>query len=181
MEKSTTKYSNKILSVFLKIRDAFGSPGKKLKGMNLQEGFKILDYGAGLGSHAIPAAECVGETGKVYAADIDPVFLQKIKEMAINKGLGNIETILVDNKNTTGLKDNCVDVVFCFDMLGYLNRKNGEQDRLIEEFHRVMKSKSVLYIDSHRLTKANIISTVTGQNLFKFFKKLQRTMVFDRL
>jgi len=40
------------------------------------------------------------------------------------------------------------------------------RDRLIEEFHRVMKPKSVFNLDSHRLTEDNVISTVTGHNLF---------------
>ncbi|MCK4479516.1 MAG: hypothetical protein KAV01_03220, partial [Candidatus Lokiarchaeota archaeon] len=75
----------------------------------------------------------------------------------------------------------CVDVVFCFDMLAYVDQKNGARDRLIEEFHRVMKPKSILYLNSHRLTESNIISTVTRQNLFKISKKLKRTMVFEKL
>ena len=66
-------------------------------------------------------------------------------------------------------------------MLAYVDQKNGDRDRLIEEFHRVMKPKSVLYLNSHRLTESNIISTVTRQNLFKISKKLKRTMVFERL
>ncbi len=162
-----------MLSLFIKIRDTFRSPRKKFEGINLQNGFKILDYGAGLGSHTIPAAEIVGESGKVYAADIHPLSIQKIRKAAKKRGLGNIETILVDVENETGLEDNCVDVIFCFDMLAYVNRKNGARDRLIEEFHRVMKPKSVLYLDSHRLTEDNIISTLTRQSLFKISKNLK--------
>jgi protoporphyrinogen oxidase len=55
------------------------------------------------------------------------------------------------------------------------------RDRLIEEFHRIMKPKSIIYLDSHRLTEDNIISTVTGQNLFKICKKPKRTLAFERI
>ena len=44
-----------------------------------------------------------------------------------------------------------------------------------------MKSKSVFDLDSHRLTEDNIISTVTGQNLFKISKKPKRTLAFERI
>ncbi|MCK5145001.1 MAG: class I SAM-dependent methyltransferase, partial [Candidatus Heimdallarchaeota archaeon] len=170
----------RIMSLFLIMRDKFRSPKKKLEGINLQDGYIILDYGAGLGSHTLPTAEIVGESGKVYAADINPLSIQTIKKAAKNRGLGNIETILVDVKNETGLEDNCVDIVFCFDMLGYVNRKNGARDRLIKEFHRVMKPKSLLYLNSYRITEKELISIVTGQNLFKFSKKLKKLLMFER-
>lgn len=181
MEKRPNNFIFQMLSLFLKIRGIFRSPRKKFEEMNLQNGFIILDYGAGIGSYTIPAAEIVGESGKVYGADIHSLSIQKIRKAAEKRGLGNIETIIVDAKNETGLEAKCVDVVFCFDMLAYIDQKNGDRDRLIEEFHRVMKPKSVLYLNSHRLTKSNIISTVTRQNLFKSSKKLKRTMVFERL
>ena len=73
-------------------------------------------------------------------------------------------------------------------MIKSLNKSNEKfrqhakaRDRLIEEFHRVMKSKSVFNLDSHRLTEDNIISTVTGQSLFKISKKLKKTLAFERI
>jgi len=54
-------------------------------------------------------------------------------------------------------------------------------DRLIEEFNRILKPKSVFNLDSHRLTEDNIISTVTGQSLFKISKKLKKTLAFERI
>ncbi len=73
-------------------------------------------------------------------------------------------------------------------MIKSLNKSNEKfhqhakaRDCLIEEFHRVLKPKSVFYLDSHRLTEDNIISTVTGQNLFKISKKPKRTLAFERI
>ena len=43
-----------------------------------------------------------------------------------------------------------------------------------------MNSKSVFNLDSNRLTEDNIISTVTGQSLFKISKKLKKTLAFER-
>ena len=44
-----------------------------------------------------------------------------------------------------------------------------------------MKPKSVFNLDSHHLTEDNIISTVTGYNLFKISKKLKITLAFERI
>ena len=55
------------------------------------------------------------------------------------------------------------------------------RDRLIEEFHRLMKPRSVFSFDSHCLTENNIISTVTGHNLFKISKKLKITLASERI
>ena len=73
-------------------------------------------------------------------------------------------------------------------MIKSLNKPNEKfrqhakaRDRLIEELHRVTKPKSVLYLDSHHLTEDNIISIVTGQNLFKISKKLKRTLAFETI
>lgn len=73
-------------------------------------------------------------------------------------------------------------------MIKSLNKSNEKfrqhakvRDRLIEEFHRVMKPKSVFNLDTHRLNEDNIISTLTGQNLFKISKKLKRTLAFERI
>ena len=73
-------------------------------------------------------------------------------------------------------------------MIKSLNKSNEKfrqhakaRDRLIEEFHRVMKSKSVFNLDSNRLTEDNIISNVTGHSLFQISKKLKRTLAFERI
>ena len=58
------------MSFFFKFRDFFSSPIKILEKIGIRSGWNVLDYGAGPGSYSIPAAQLVGPTGKVYAADI---------------------------------------------------------------------------------------------------------------
>jgi precorrin-6B methylase 2 len=54
----------------------------------------VLDFGAGSGSYSIPAAQLVGPTGEVYAADIHPLALKEIRKKAEMKGIKNLRTIL---------------------------------------------------------------------------------------
>lgn len=73
-------------------------------------------------------------------------------------------------------------------MINSLNKSNEKfrqhaksRGRLIEGFHRVLKPKSIIYLDSHCLTEDNIISTLTGQNLFRISQKPKRTLAFERI
>ena len=70
MEKPMSDISFYFMSFFFKFRDFFSSPIKILEKIGIRSGWNVLDYGAGPGSYSIPAAQLVGPTGKVYAADI---------------------------------------------------------------------------------------------------------------
>ncbi len=65
-----------VTSKTLKLRDKFGIPFRpeaELNKLNIQEGQTVLDYGCGVGSFSIPTARLVGEKGKVYALDKQPL------------------------------------------------------------------------------------------------------------
>lgn len=59
---------------------------------DLQEGMIFVDVGCGDGFFTILASKKVGKNGKVYAVDIDPVGIEKLKNKAKTKGLTNITT-----------------------------------------------------------------------------------------
>jgi ubiquinone/menaquinone biosynthesis C-methylase UbiE len=77
-----------------------------LREVGLVQGMIFVDMGCGAGFFTIPAAEIVGEGGKVYAIDADPASIEKVGEKASSKELENIvlkaakaeETILFDAK-----------------------------------------------------------------------------------
>lgn len=68
------------MSVLFKIRDKFYSPIEKIRKTNIKQGDFVLDYGCGPGSYTVAAAEVVGSNGKVFAADIHPLALVKVKK-----------------------------------------------------------------------------------------------------
>lgn len=149
------------MSFFFKIRDKFHPPIKKIKNADIKQGETVLDYGCGSGSYSIPAAEIIGPTGRLIAADIHPLALEKVRKKAKKIGVNNIETIQTDCD--TQLEDESVDKIICFDVLHGISNK----DDIIKEFHRVLKSNSILSFDDHHYTKDQIIDLITSKGLFK--------------
>jgi ubiquinone/menaquinone biosynthesis C-methylase UbiE len=71
----------------------------------------FMDVGCGYGFFTIPAAQTVGETGKVYAVDIDAASIDQLKQDAAEKGLKNIHTKVAEAEETVFCHE-CADFVF---------------------------------------------------------------------
>lgn len=61
--------------------------------LKLKPGMAVCDMGCGNGYHTLPMAAAVGETGVVYAVDIQPEMLAMVQKQIDAKGLKNIKTI----------------------------------------------------------------------------------------
>lgn len=79
--------------------------------LELKGGEHIADLGAGGGYFSFKLAKAVGESGKIYAVDINPESIAYIKRNAADKGITNIETVLAEFDNSM-LKSASVDIVF---------------------------------------------------------------------
>jgi len=86
-------------------------PEISLESIGLQSGMTFMDVGCGYGFFTIPAAQIVGETGKVYAVDIDVSSIDRLKREAAEKGLKNIRAE-VGAAEETVFCDGCADIVF---------------------------------------------------------------------
>jgi ubiquinone/menaquinone biosynthesis C-methylase UbiE len=71
----------------------------------------FMDVGCGYGFFTIPAAQIVGETGKVYAVDIDASSIDQLKRDVAEKGLNNIRA-KVGVAEETIFCEECADIVF---------------------------------------------------------------------
>jgi ubiquinone/menaquinone biosynthesis C-methylase UbiE len=65
-----------------------------LRAMNLHNGDVIADLGAGTGFFSRRIARAVAPTGKVYANDVQPQMLDRLKELAAQEGIHNIVTVV---------------------------------------------------------------------------------------
>ena len=173
--KPTSNLDFKFMSFFFKIRDIFHDPMEKIEKTEIKIGNHVLDYGCGPGSFSIAAADVVGTSGKVYAADVHPLAAEKINKKASKKGIKNIETITTDCK--TGIKDNSIDNIICFDSLHDI----ADKDCVLEEFNRVLKPSCLLSIDDHHLEENEIISLITAQGFFKFAEKKDKIYSFIKI
>ena len=148
----------------LGLRDRFGipfRPEKEIKKLDLRRRQRVLDYGCGIGSYTFPAAKLVGEKGKVYALDRQPLAIKRIEEKARREGLHNVDTILSDED--TGLPDESVDVVLLYGVLPEIERKES----LLRELYRVLKPGGYLSTRfCFRMKKDRILEIVEGSKLF---------------
>src|SRR5512139_3858770 len=75
-------------------RDAIEQPEKVMEATGVKPGMVIGEIGAGQGYFTFWLAKAVGETGKVYANDIDASALAAIERRRAAEKVFNIETIL---------------------------------------------------------------------------------------
>jgi len=79
--------------------------------MDLKPGATVAEIGAGNGSVALAAAEKVGASGHVYATEIDPAQLKKIRDKVSAAGLGNVAVVKA-SADDTGLPAACCDAIY---------------------------------------------------------------------
>lgn len=172
MDKPMSDLHFRFMSLGYKFRDFFKPRGEVLREVDIRPGFHVLDYGCGPGSYLIVAAELVVTTGKVYALDIQPLAVKRVQSVASKKGLANVETISSDC--ATGLENGSVDVVLLYDTLHSLSNP----DAVLEELHRVLKSKGIPSFSDHHMKGDEIVSKVTNGGLFDLSRKGEMTHTF---
>jgi ubiquinone/menaquinone biosynthesis C-methylase UbiE len=69
-------------------------PEEVVRIMNLKDGDVVADIGAATGFYTRRVAKAVAPSGKVYANDIQPEMLEKLKELAAEEGITNIIPVL---------------------------------------------------------------------------------------
>jgi ubiquinone/menaquinone biosynthesis C-methylase UbiE len=172
MDKPKPNLDFRLMSLSYIFRD-FRLPRRNiLKEVGIKPGFTVLDYGCGPGSYVAAAAELVGEFGRVYALDIHPLAIQKVRNIASKKRLTNVETIHSDCR--TGLPDNSLDVVLLYDIFHALSDPN----EVLKELHRILKPSGILSFSDHHMQEGEILSKVQSEGLFKLSAKGKRTYSF---
>ena len=153
----------KLMAFGFKFRDMFMPPKKLVEQAGIKPGFHVLDYGCGSGSYSIASAEIVGESGRVYALDIQPLAVKMVKDKVRKKGLKNIDTILSDC--ATGLPDESIDFVILYDIYHELSKPES----ILQELHRVLKPDGKLSFSDHHLKEG--ANQIESKGLFKLSEK----------
>jgi SAM-dependent methyltransferase len=65
-----------------------------LSAINIKPGMTVAEVGAGTGYVAVRMAKRVGPGGQVYANDLQPEMLEKLRQNAAKAGLANVRTVL---------------------------------------------------------------------------------------
>ncbi|MGB5522024.1 MAG: methyltransferase domain-containing protein [Polyangiales bacterium] len=82
--------------------------------IGLEEGMVVADIGAGTGLLTVEMAKQVGQRGMVFAVDIVPAFLDRIRERARAEGLANV-IVVRGEERATGLEPSSLDLAFMCD------------------------------------------------------------------
>ncbi len=120
---------------------------KLLREIGIKEGQKVLDFGCGSGNYTLPTAGIVGRSGLVYALDKDKRVLDELMHKAESMGMHNVLRIDISKDSGIPLDNECVDVVFLFDVLHfYYFPEEDSRKRLLRDVYRVLKPDAVLLL-----------------------------------
>ena len=104
-------------------RQEWQKPDQVVERLQLKSGQRVAEIGSGSGYFVVRFARAVGETGKVYAADIDSDMLNYLKWRAGKEELANIE--LVDaTPDDPKLAGSSVDLVFLCNTIHHIENRD---------------------------------------------------------
>ncbi len=172
--KTMSNVVYRLMALALACSYLFMNARKQLLKSGVKEGQTVLDFGCGPGFYAIPAAEIVGDKGKVYALDIHPLAVQSVQKKAEKKRLSNIATILSDID--TGLPDKSVDVSLVYDAIHMIK----DREPLIRELHRVTKPNGILSITAEHIKAEDVIEIAEKDGLFSLRERQRKLLNFER-
>ena len=160
-------HDNPLLPIFRK-------PDKLLKAAGLKQGQKVLEVGCGPGFFTIPAAKIVGEEGFVYAVDVHPLAIERVKEKIRRAEIKNVRPVLA-NASNSGLPDQSIDLAFLFG-LQYIA---GGLENVIGEMYRILKPGGVLSFEKTRGSEKKLIEEVERGG-FIYSRRERRIYLFTK-
>ena len=124
----------------------FLSPPEKLLEGHAKAGMLVADLGCGPGYITLPAAEMVGESGRVHAIDFDEKHITEVQKKAERKGLGNIEARVSSAASVHFIPSESVDLIIANGLLCCMVDHEGS----LKEIHRIMKPGGEAYLSVTR-------------------------------
>jgi ubiquinone/menaquinone biosynthesis C-methylase UbiE len=124
----------------------FADPQANVLQFGLREGMKVADLGSGVGHYALAASPIIGDTGRIYAVDVQEDVLVHLANSAQQRRMRNIVTVWgnIEKSGGTALKAASIDAVILSNTLFQL--ENAEE--AIKEIKRVLVSGGkVLVVD----------------------------------
>jgi len=145
-------------------RDKWQKPTKVIVALKIKPGTVVADIGCGSGYFTLRIAPVVGDSGHVYAVDIDTVVLNKLRQKIQEKGFTNVTTIVGEHGDPL-LPDGAIDVV----MMVNTYHEVKEREAMLESIKRDLKKDGIMAIidmpprgpdDKHFLDKQTVLDEV---------------------
>ena len=143
-DSPTTRFLFRVMALVMesRLRSRFFDPVRSLKGAGIQSGQEVLEVGCGTGFFTIPAAELVGDRGRVYAMDPHPLAIEQVARKVRDAGLTNVRLIMAD-ATEAGLVSRSMDLALLF---GVIPSPTLPLDRLLPEMHRLLRPEGGLAV-----------------------------------
>jgi ubiquinone/menaquinone biosynthesis C-methylase UbiE len=110
-------------------RDSEEHPDKAIAELNLKPGMFVGDVGAGTGFYSLRMARLISPDGIVYANDIQPGMLERLRANAEAQHVTNVVTVL-GNESDPKLPAGKLDLVILVDVYHELSRPQRMLDRI---------------------------------------------------
>lgn len=101
-------------------REKRDKPRELVDEIGVEEGMTVADIGTGIGFMIPYFLEHIGESGKLYAEDIQQDFLDQVEEKKKATGWSNVETVLGDERDPN-LPEGEIDLAFILDAYHHFN------------------------------------------------------------
>jgi len=119
----------------------FIDPASVIAQMDLKSGYAVADLGCGSGFYCLPAAQRVGNTGTVYAVDVQEAKLAATQSAARQSGLKNITGIKADlDKPLLDIPENSCDAVIVASIIHEVESRES----LMKNAYRILKTGGTL-------------------------------------
>ncbi|GAB4521108.1 MAG: class I SAM-dependent methyltransferase [Amphiplicatus sp.] len=127
-------------------RELYSARTEVVAALEAPAGARVADIGAGTGIYSLLFAQKVGESGVVYAIDIEPRFLKLINQRADDLGANNIVSVLGREDSIT-LPPGSVDVAFICDTYHYFD----EPEAIMKTVFEALRPGGTLYVVDYDL------------------------------
>lgn len=124
---------------------AFVDPNSVVESLSVRPGMRVADIGAGSGAYTVALAKKVGDSGKVYAIDLQKEMLSRIVSEAGHAGVGETVEVVwgdIDRKGGSKLADGILDMALLSNTLFQLEDKEAA----FLEIHRTLKKGGLLVV-----------------------------------
>ncbi len=148
-----------------------------LSALNLRNGDIIADYGSGGGHFTILFSKKVGNSGRVFAVDINRTFLEFIHNEANRKGIINIATIRT--ADFLNREETAFDLIFLRNVYHHLDDRTGLLINLKKKLSpggrmAIIEHKKKRGLNFHSLFGHNVEESIIINEMKKagFFKNI---------
>ena len=144
----------------------FRNPFKVLGAAGLKSGQRVFEVGCGPGFFTIPAAKIVGESGSIFALDVNPLAVEHVRQKIEAEGVTNAQVVLA-NASETNQPEQSFDLAFLFG----LARPIGDLDKIWSELHRLVKPGGTLSVEGRLRPPPGLFQSVKRQGRISQFRK----------